>query len=72
MPWMQTALVQYTREIHTGTLFGMPTKIIAALFALMLTVLAITGPTIWVTRLRAAAKGRRALRERQRAKASAI
>ena len=72
MPWMQTALVQYTREIHTGTLFGLPTQILAAFFAVMLTVLAITGPMIWLTRLRAAAKGRRALRERQSAMAAGV
>jgi uncharacterized iron-regulated membrane protein len=67
MPWFQTALVQYTREIHTGTLFGLPSQILVALFALLLTLLAITGPIIWLTRLSAAAKGRRALRNRKAA-----
>ena len=65
-PLLQTALVQYTREIHTGTLLGLPTKILVVVFALMLTVLAVTGPIIWLTRWRAAAKGRRALRLRGR------
>jgi uncharacterized iron-regulated membrane protein len=60
--FLQSALVQYTREIHTGTLFGFPTQILAALFALGLTVLAITGPLLWLIKLRAAARGRRALR----------
>lgn len=61
-PFLQTALVQWTREIHTGTLFGLPTQIFAALFALLLSVLTITGPFIWLNKLRAAARGRRAAR----------
>jgi len=60
-PLMQTALVQWTREVHTGTLLGMPSKILAAGFALMLTVLAITGPLMWLNKLRAVARGRKAL-----------
>lgn len=59
-PLLQTALVQWTREIHTGTLFGLPTRILAVLFALLLSVLTITGPIIWVNKLRAAAQGKRA------------
>jgi uncharacterized iron-regulated membrane protein len=61
-PFLQTALVQWTREIHTGTLFGLPTQILAALFALLLSVLTITGPLIWLNKLRAAAYGRRTAR----------
>jgi len=61
-PLLQTALVQWTREIHTGTLFGLPTQILAALFALLLSALTITGPLIWLNKLRAAAHGRRAAR----------
>lgn len=64
MPVMQTALVQWTREIHTGTLFGLPSKILVSFCAILLTVLAFTGPLIWVNKLRAAAKGRKALRDR--------
>jgi uncharacterized iron-regulated membrane protein len=60
-PLMQTALVQWTREIHTGTLFGLPTKIMAACFALLLTLLAFTGPLMWLNKLRAAAHGRKKL-----------
>lgn len=51
-PLLQTALVQWTREIHTGTLLGLPTQIAAALFALLLSVLAITGPVIWTNKQR--------------------
>jgi uncharacterized iron-regulated membrane protein len=70
-PLMQTALVQWTREIHTGTLFGLPSKILAVLFALLLTVLALTGPFIWLNKLRAAARGRKALRQKARKEALA-
>ncbi|MDP9049190.1 MAG: PepSY domain-containing protein [Acidobacteriota bacterium] len=66
-PLMQTALVQWTREIHTGTLLGLPSKILAVCFALLLTVLAITGPLMWINKLRSAARGRKAL-ERHRSK----
>ena len=48
-PVMKAALVQYTREIHTGTLWGIPTRILAALFGFTLSILAITGPLIWIT-----------------------
>lgn len=65
-PLLQTALVQWTREVHTGTLFGAPSKILVVCFALLLTVLAATGPLIWINKLRAAAAGRRAVRERKR------
>jgi uncharacterized iron-regulated membrane protein len=61
-PLAQTALVQWTREIHTGTILGLPTKILAALFALLLPVLAVTGPFIWINKQRALARGRKALR----------
>jgi uncharacterized iron-regulated membrane protein len=37
-PVLQTALVQWTREIHTGTILGLPTQIAAAFFALLLSV----------------------------------
>ena len=63
-PLMQTALVQWTREIHTGVLFGLPSQILAAGFALLLSVLALTGPFIWLNKLRAAAKGRKALQQK--------
>lgn len=63
-PLFQTALVQWTRELHTGTLLGLAGKILVALFALALAVLTITGPLMWWNKSRAAAKGRRVLRER--------
>ena len=63
-PLMQTALVQWTREIHTGTLFGLPTQMLAAFLALLLSVLALTGPLIWLNKLRAAARGRKALQQK--------
>jgi uncharacterized iron-regulated membrane protein len=62
-PLLQTALVQWTREVHTGTLFGLPSKIAAVIFALLLTVLAVTGPMIWLNKQRATARGRKALRQ---------
>lgn len=67
-PLMQTALVQWTREIHTGTLFGLPSKIIVACFALLLTVLALTGPLMWITKLRATSRGRKALAQHKASK----
>ncbi|HEY5055509.1 MAG TPA: PepSY-associated TM helix domain-containing protein [Acidobacteriaceae bacterium] len=67
-PLMQTALVQWTREIHTGTLFGLPSKIIVACFALLLTVLALTGPLIWFVKLRATSRGRKVLAQHKAGK----
>ena len=67
-PLLQTALVQWTREIHTGTLIGLPTKILAVCFALSLTVLAITGPLMWYNKFRAAARGRKVLQQHKAAK----
>ena len=64
-PFLKTALVQYTREIHTGTLFGLPTKILVCVFALGLAVLTITGPLMWINKLRAASHGCRVLRLRE-------
>jgi len=42
----------WNRELHTGDIFNLPTRILAAFFSLMLPVLAITGPLIWWTRRR--------------------
>jgi uncharacterized iron-regulated membrane protein len=64
-PLIQAALVQWTREVHTGTLFGLPSKVAVVCFALLLAVLAVSGPLIWITKLRAAAIGRRAARARE-------
>ncbi|HEU5359356.1 MAG TPA: PepSY-associated TM helix domain-containing protein [Gemmatimonadales bacterium] len=38
------------RSIHTGDIFGWPTRILAALMSLTLPLMAITGPLIWWTR----------------------
>ena len=65
-PLLKTALVQWTREIHTGTLLGLPTQILAAVFAVLLAVLALTGPLMYLNKLRAASRGRRALEEKRR------
>ena len=42
----------WNRELHTGDIFSLPTRILAAFFSLMLPVLAITGPLIWWNRRR--------------------
>lgn len=71
-PLLQTALVQWTREIHTGTILGTPTKIVVVCFALGLTVLAITGPLIWWIKQRAIWHGKKVHRKkRQEAAAKA-
>ena len=48
--------VKYARlwniEIHTGDIFGWPTRILACVFSLAVTALAITGPWIWWNRTR--------------------
>ncbi len=40
----------WNREIHTGDILGMPTRILACLLSLALPVMAITGPLIWWNR----------------------
>ncbi len=65
-PWLETALVQWTREIHTGTILGLPTRLLAVFCSLLLAALTLTGPLVWLGRLRAKAKGRRILRQRNR------
>ncbi|HEV7402850.1 MAG TPA: PepSY-associated TM helix domain-containing protein [Chthoniobacteraceae bacterium] len=42
----------WNREIHTGDIFGLPTRILACLASLALPLLAITGPLIWWGRVR--------------------
>lgn len=46
--------LKYTRlwnqEIHTGEIFGWPTRILASIFSLAVAALAITGPWIWWNR----------------------
>jgi uncharacterized iron-regulated membrane protein len=42
----------WNREIHTGDIFGWPTRILACVLSLTLPVMAITGPLIWWSRRR--------------------
>ena len=58
-PILYTALVQWNREVHTGTIFGWPSRILAAFCSLLLSVLAVTGPMILVNKKLAAVRGRR-------------
>jgi uncharacterized iron-regulated membrane protein len=43
----------WNRELHTGDILNLPTRILAAFFSLMLPVLALTGPLIWWNRRKA-------------------
>ncbi|HWY67509.1 MAG TPA: PepSY-associated TM helix domain-containing protein [Terriglobales bacterium] len=43
----------WNRELHTGDIFNLPMRILAAFFSLMLPILAITGPLIWWNRRKA-------------------
>jgi len=45
----------WNREIHTGDVYGWPSRILAALASLCLPLMALTGPIIWWGRRRAAA-----------------
>jgi uncharacterized iron-regulated membrane protein len=49
-PLIYTALVQWNREIHTGTMFGWPSRILASGLSFLLSALAISGVTIYVNR----------------------
>jgi len=42
----------WNREIHTGDIGGLPTRVLACVASLSLPVLAITGPLMWLGRLR--------------------
>lgn len=42
----------WNREIHTGDIGGLPTRILASLLSLALPVMAVTGPLIWWNRRR--------------------
>ena len=54
----------WNREIHTGDIFNLPSRILAAFFSLMLPILAITGPLIWWNR-RKASKAQLPVKEHQ-------
>ena len=43
----------WNRELHTGDILNLPTRILAAFFSLMVPVLALTGPLIWWNRRKA-------------------
>ena len=43
----------WNKEIHTGDIFGWPTRILACIFSLAVAALAVTGPWIWWNRNRA-------------------
>jgi len=43
----------WNREIHTGDIFGWPSRIFASIFSLAIAALAVTGPWIWWNRNRA-------------------
>ena len=42
----------WNRQVHTGDLFGWPTRILAALLALTLPLVSVTGPLLWWLRRR--------------------
>ena len=42
----------WNQEIHTGEIFGWPTRILASIFSLAVAALAVTGPWIWWNRTR--------------------
>lgn len=48
----------WNREIHTGDILNLPTRILAAFFSLMLPVLTITGPLIWWNRRGASSRSK--------------
>jgi uncharacterized iron-regulated membrane protein len=54
---------EWNREVHTGDLLGWPTRILACLTSLMLSVLAVTGPLFWWRRPRALQASKRPQRQ---------
>jgi uncharacterized iron-regulated membrane protein len=48
LAWRWTRM--WNRSVHTGDVWGWPTRIFAALLSLLLPVMALTGPAIWWTR----------------------
>lgn len=41
---------QWNREVHTGDIWGWPTRVLAFLFSLTLPVVSVTGPLLWWSR----------------------
>ena len=64
-PLRYKALKLWTRELHTGDIYGWPTRFLAAICSLALSVLAFTGAMIWTNGKIAAARGRRAFQARR-------
>jgi uncharacterized iron-regulated membrane protein len=58
-PMLYTALVQWNRELHTGTIFDRPSQAVASMFSFLLCVLALSGLWIWINRKLGAARRRR-------------
>jgi uncharacterized iron-regulated membrane protein len=64
-PLRYKLLKLWTRELHTGDIYGWPTRILAAVCSLALAVLAFSGVMIWINGKLAVARGRRALKIRR-------
>jgi uncharacterized iron-regulated membrane protein len=64
-PLIYTALVQWNREIHTGVMFGWPSRIVTSFCSLLLSGLAVSGSMIWVNKKLGAARARRSAAERR-------
>ncbi|MDP9051642.1 MAG: PepSY domain-containing protein, partial [Acidobacteriota bacterium] len=54
---------EWNREVHTGDIFGWPTRILACVMSLMLPVLAVTGPLFWLKKKRVRPAARQASRQ---------
>jgi len=70
-PIVYTALVQWNRELHTGTILGWPSRVLMSFYSLLLSLLAATGPIIWANKKMAAIRGRRLAAERLRVRMTA-
>jgi len=69
-PLRYKLLKLWTRELHTGDIYGWPTRILATVCSLALAVLAFSGAMIWLNGKTAAARGRRALQTRRQTQLS--
>lgn len=52
VPWAASYVRSWNREIHTGDIFGWPTRILACLASLAVAFLSISGPVIWLLKKR--------------------
>ena len=55
-PTAYRAVAMWNREIHTGDLWGWPTRLLACLVSLALPVMALTGPLMWWSKRRRRAR----------------